>query len=113
MIGRNPARKAPSLETYVKLYTACRRSWVATPVVCAMLLLGAATARAQVRLDAYVSGLSLPIGFVQDPSNPSVQYVVEQGGSIRVIQNGALLPTPFLNLASLISCCGERGLLGV
>ena len=31
-------------------------------------------------------GLSLPVAFVQDPTNAAVQFVVEQGGRIRAIQ---------------------------
>jgi glucose/arabinose dehydrogenase len=57
--------------------------------------------------------LSAPLEFVQDPASPSIQYVVEQAGLVRVIVGGALQPTPFLNLSSAISCCGERGLLGL
>ena len=38
-------------------------------------------------------------------------FVSEQGGSLRIIKNGALLPTPFLNLT--VNSAGERGLLGV
>ena len=65
------------------------------------------------RLDTYVSGLALPVGFVQDPVTSSLQYVIEQGGTIRVIQNGVLLPTPFLDISLSISTGGERGLLGL
>src|SRR4029077_2903000 len=61
----------------------------------------------------YVSGLSAPLEFVQDPSSPSVQFVVEQAGRIRVIQHGTLLPTPFLDVSGVISSGGERGLLGL
>jgi len=38
-------------------------------------------------------------------------FVCEQGGRLRVIKNGALLPTPFLTLN--VDSNGERGLLGV
>ena len=58
-----------------------------------LLLLGASPATAQLRGRVYVSGLSHPVAFVQDPSNTAVQFVVEQGGVIRVIQGGALAPT--------------------
>jgi glucose/arabinose dehydrogenase len=37
-------------------------------------------------------------------------FVAEQGGSLRVIENGTLLPTPFLTLN--VDSRGERGLLG-
>src|SRR6185503_14105579 len=38
-------------------------------------------------------------------------FVCLQGGNLRVIKNGALLPTPFLTLS--VDSSGERGLLGV
>jgi glucose/arabinose dehydrogenase len=38
-------------------------------------------------------------------------FVSEQGGTLRVIQNGTLLPTPFLSLS--VDSNGERGLLGI
>ncbi len=40
-------------------------------------------------------------------------FVVEQAGTIRVYKNGALLPTPFLDITGLVTCCGEEGLLSV
>jgi len=38
-------------------------------------------------------------------------FVCLQGGTLRVVKNGALLPTPFLSVT--VSATGERGLLGV
>lgn len=60
-----------------------------------------------------VSGLSAPVGFVQDPSDPTVQYIVQQGGRIRVLKGGALQSADFLDLSGSISAGGERGLLGL
>jgi glucose/arabinose dehydrogenase len=82
------------------------------------LLIAAAAARpaaAQYELKAqpYVTGLSRPLGFVQDPGDPTVQYVVEQGGRIRAVQNGVLLGTDFLDVSSSILSTGEQGLLGL
>jgi glucose/arabinose dehydrogenase len=71
------------------------------------------SAFAQPRAQVYVSGLSQPLGFVQDPSDATVQYVVEQGGRIRVVRNGTLLSADFLNLSAAITSGGERGLLGL
>jgi len=61
----------------------------------------------------YVSGLSLPVGFVQDPVDVTVQYVVEQAGRIRVVKSGVLQGTDFLDLSGQIVFGGERGLLGL
>ncbi|HYE87364.1 MAG TPA: PQQ-dependent sugar dehydrogenase [Vicinamibacterales bacterium] len=73
----------------------------------------APNAFAQLRATTYVSGLAAPLDFVQDPSDAAVQYVVQQAGRIRVISGGTLLPTDFLDLSGVVSCCGERGLLGL
>ena len=78
-----------------------------------MRLLVASEGHAQLRSRAHASGFTLPVAFVQDPTDRNVQFVVQQGGRIRVVQNGAVLATDFLNVASSISCCGEQGLLGL
>ena len=76
-----------------------------------LLLLVASPSSAQFRGQVYVSGLSHPVAFVQDPGNASVQFVVEQDGTIRVVQGGTLLSTPFLDLSGSVATGGERGLL--
>ena len=40
-------------------------------------------------------------------------YVVEQAGRIRVIENGRVLPRPFLDIRSLVQSGGEQGLLSL
>jgi glucose/arabinose dehydrogenase len=40
-------------------------------------------------------------------------FIVEQIGRIRIVKNGVLLPTPFLDIHSLVASGGERGLLSV
>ena len=70
-------------------------------------------AEAQLKIAVHASGLSLPVAFVQDPTDRTVQLVVEQGGRIRVLSNGAILPTDFLDLRSATAAGGERGLLGL
>ena len=71
------------------------------------------TAQESLRPLVYVSGLTSPVAFVQDPTNPAVQFVVEQGGRIRVVQSGTVQATDFLDLRGVISSGGERGLLGM
>ena len=68
-------------------------------------------AAAQLTTRLHASGFSRPVAFVQDPTNADVQFVVEQGGTIRVIQNGTVLSTPFLTVA--VASAGEQGLLGL
>ncbi len=71
------------------------------------------TAQGSLHALVYVSGLASPVAFVQDPTNPAVQFIVEQGGRIRVVQSGTLQSTDFLDLRGAISSGGERGLLGM
>ena len=73
----------------------------------------AAPAYAQLQAQVYASGFQSPVAFVQDPTDRTVQFVVQQTGRIRVVRNGTVLGTDFLNLAAAIECCGERGLLGL
>jgi glucose/arabinose dehydrogenase len=78
-------------------------------------LLAAYPAQSQSGLRAvvYATGLSIPVAIVQDPTNASVQFVVEQGGRIRTVVSGQVLPTDFLDLQSATRAEGERGLLGL
>lgn len=81
--------------------------------VVAMAVTLALQAEAQVRATVYATGFSQPLAIVQDPTNPAVQFVLEQRGRIRVVQNGIVLGTDFLDLTAEVSSGGERGLLGL
>jgi glucose/arabinose dehydrogenase len=70
-------------------------------------------AHGELRVEAYVSGLTRPVALIQDPADVHVRYAVEQGGRIRVIRGGLLEPVDFIDLRSAISTGGERGLLGL
>lgn len=59
------------------------------------------------------AGLSSPVDLQAIPGDRSRLFVVEQGGRIRVVRGGAVLPAAYLDIASRISSGGERGLLGL
>ena len=80
---------------------------------CALFLLAGRPAYAQLQGQVYASGFQSPVAFVQDPTDRSVQFVVQQAGRIRVVRNGAILGTDFLNVTSDVRSGGERGLLGL
>ncbi|HEU0053865.1 MAG TPA: PQQ-dependent sugar dehydrogenase [Longimicrobium sp.] len=65
-----------------------------------------------VRLVEVASGLQSPV-YLAAPSGDGRLFIVEQPGRIRVVENGSLLSTPFLDITSKVGCCGERGLLSV
>ena len=71
------------------------------------------TAQSSVRAVVYAGGFTTPLAIVQDPTNRSVQFVVEQGGRIRAVRAGAVVPGEFLNVSSAIRAGGEQGLLGL
>ena len=61
-----------------------------------------------------VGTFDAPIGVAAPPGDTSRLFVVERGGTIRVIRDGAKLDSPFLTIApSELSIDGERGLLAM
>jgi glucose/arabinose dehydrogenase len=65
------------------------------------------------KLDPFVTtGLSSPV-FLTQPLNDGRIFVVEQAGTIRVIRDGVLQTTPFLDITGRVLSGGERGLLSV
>jgi glucose/arabinose dehydrogenase len=73
-----------------------------------------------IHLQPIATGLAAPDYGFSPPGDTSRLFVVEQNGLLRVIQNGSLLPTPALNLQSLVSpplvpsnANDERGFLGL
>lgn len=57
-------------------------------------------------------GLDDPLYVTSPPGDPRL-FIVEQTGAIRIIKDGQLIATPFLDLSAKISCCGEQGLLSL
>jgi glucose/arabinose dehydrogenase len=66
-----------------------------------------------ITLTPFVSGLNSPLDLENAGDGTNRLFVVEQGGTIRVIQNGGVLPTPFLDISSKVMVDGESGLLGL
>ncbi|MEO5897991.1 MAG: PQQ-dependent sugar dehydrogenase [Vicinamibacterales bacterium] len=81
--------------------------------IAAVVMLMPTIADAQLRARTFASGFVNPLAFVQDPTDRSVQFVVEQRGVIRVIRNGAVEAANFLDLRGAITSGGEQGLLGL
>jgi glucose/arabinose dehydrogenase len=66
-----------------------------------------------IRLQLAASGLTAPLDLEQPNDGTGRLFVVEQGGAIKILQNGALLPQPFLNISNKVIFQGEMGLLGL
>src|SRR5262245_43344506 len=54
-----------------------------------------------------------PVGIANAGDGSGRLFIVEQQGFIRVVKNGAVLSTPFLDVTALTDDSGERGLLNV
>ena len=91
---------------------------------CARFVLLAFAGCLMLALSTATPGATLPAGFSETLvtnglSSPTSMdfapdgrlFVCLQGGQLRVIKNGSLLPTPFVSLT--VNSAGERGLLGV
>jgi hypothetical protein len=62
-------------------------------------------------IELHASGLNGTVATIQDPLDPNTQFVLQQSGTIRVVQNGTVLATPFMTVSVLSG--SERGLLGM
>lgn len=82
-------------------------------VIVAAIVWAPPGAEAQLRATPVVSGLTNPVGLVAHPTDSSVLLVLEQAGRVRMVRNGQVQPTDFLDLRGQIAAGGEQGLLGL
>jgi glucose/arabinose dehydrogenase len=95
-----------------------RRRTIAGATASALLALSHVTAvfaATPLTTKRVASGLSSPVFVTHAPGDFKRLFIAEQGGKIRLLflDSGNLQGPPYLNLSSKISCCGERGLLGL
>src|SRR3972149_8311444 len=64
-------------------------------------------------LKTVATGLDFPLYLTTAPGDNSRLFIGEKGGLIRIIRNGTLLGTPFLDIRNLVSTGSEQGLLGL
>jgi glucose/arabinose dehydrogenase len=65
----------------------------------------------EIGLEEIATGFSAPLNIQH--ANDDRLFIVEQGGLIKIIEDGNINPTPFLDISNQISSGGERGLLGL
>jgi glucose/arabinose dehydrogenase len=71
-------------------------------------------ATVRVELELITGGLDTPVGMAHAGDGSSRLFVLEKPGRIRVVQDGALVATPFLDIADRVgSSQNEQGLLGL
>lgn len=65
-----------------------------------------------VTLRPVATGLDFPVYLTAPAGDPRL-FIVEKTGRIRIVKNGALAGTPFLDLSASVSGGSEQGLLGL
>jgi glucose/arabinose dehydrogenase len=64
-------------------------------------------------VEVVVDGLAAPLAITSAGDGSGRTFVVQQGGQIRIVRDGKLVATPFLDISGRITTGGERGLLGL
>jgi glucose/arabinose dehydrogenase len=64
------------------------------------------------RLQTVATGLDFPLHLTAPPGDARL-FIVEKSGRIRIVEDGRLLPEPFLDLSDRVSAGSEQGLLGL
>ena len=65
----------------------------------------------EIALEQIATGLSMPVAITH--AGDTRMFITLQRGSIMIWDGTRILPTPFLDITSLVLCCTERGLLSV
>jgi glucose/arabinose dehydrogenase len=69
--------------------------------------------RINLGLTEIVDGLSQPLLVTHAGDGSGRLFIVEQTGRVRILTDGALVSTPFIDLSRSVSHAGEQGLLGL
>ncbi len=59
------------------------------------------------------TGLTAPVALAHAGDGSGRLFIVQQTGEIVIWDGAQVLATPFLDLSATVTCCGERGLLGL
>lgn len=68
--------------------------------------------RPDLQLGVVASGFGQPVYAIAPPGDNRL-FVVEKGGVIRIVEDGEILPEPFLDISSEVANRGEMGLLSM
>jgi glucose/arabinose dehydrogenase len=80
---------------------------------CAAVAAPQQSERAQFKPRAIARGFEEPVFVAAAKGENGRLYVVEQGGTIQVLDNGKRSSTPLLDISRLVTAGGEQGLLGL
>ncbi len=85
-------------------------------VACLALSSAPALAQPKIKLEKVIGGMNAPLAMVQPPGDNRM-FIIEQYGRIKILENGQLKASPFLDIRAKIKTLfhdfDERGLLGI
>lgn len=64
-------------------------------------------------LEPVIDGLENPVAITHAGDGSGRLFITQQSGQVLIYNGAQVLATPFLDIGSLVSCCGERGLLNI
>jgi glucose/arabinose dehydrogenase len=68
-------------------------------------------AQTSINFQQIASGLTRPVAITNAGDGSGRLFITLQGGQIVIYDGTQVLSTPFLDISSLVTCCGEQGLL--
>ncbi len=83
------------------------------PTTTSAALEPAALSGGQLTVQRIVTGLNAPLAIANAGDGSGRLFVVQRGGTVRVVRNRAIQAGTFLNITSKVASGGERGLLGL
>jgi glucose/arabinose dehydrogenase len=66
-----------------------------------------------VTLEPIATGLDRVVGITHAGDGSGRLFITLQAGKVLIYDGVKIIPTPFLDISPLLSCCGERGLLSI
>ncbi len=102
--------------TFMRVFPASPRKRAVLPLLLfSLLALSSRTplARAVVYVEEFLSGFDRPIAVKSAGDGSDRLFVLERAGTIRIIENGQLQGTHFLDITGQVDTIGEGGLVGL
>lgn len=90
---------------------------VCLPIILLLTLLplapSAQAQQASLTLETVAAGFDRPVHVTHAGDGSGRVFVTERPGTVRIVLDGAVLPTPFLDIGDRVSTGGEQGLLSI
>jgi glucose/arabinose dehydrogenase len=112
------SRAAKAFESALLFFLECtgeflKNRWMQVSLFLLIVFLMVGSANADLQFQPVASDLPNPVALTHAGDGSGRLFITLQEGRILIFDGARILPTPFLDIRSQVSCCGERGLLSV